>query len=137
MSWLWIFFLTLFFLTGITCIVILILFALKKKFALVGLCISGAFMLISFLCFTVSGAYTVYKALEVSNNEEMNHNAEDDDDLPSESADFEDELYSEVYEVGEDIPEGEYILIGEEYGFLEVASTDSGDIDDIIYNDIL
>src|SRR5699024_1801368 len=45
--------------------------------------------------------------------------------------------YDTYYEIGEDIPEGEYILVGEENAFLEISSDDSGDIESVIHNDVL
>lgn len=48
------------------------------------------------------------------------------------------EIQSGTYKVGTDIPAGEYIVFpGNDYGYYECTSDTSGDIDSVIYNQVL
>lgn len=48
-----------------------------------------------------------------------------------------DAISTGTYKVGEDIPAGEYIVFGNEYGYIQNSKDSTGEIDSIIFNDSL
>lgn len=160
-------FLILLFLSGISTVVFLILFFMKKKHAVIGLSISGGILLFSLVASVISGSVSflnwantideniyeddypdeLYEEESLTTDEDFD---EEFDELMNDMEAFEekevalslkldgkDKVETGNYKVGDDIPAGEYVVFGGEYGSIRVTKDNSEDPESMIVIDTI
>lgn len=136
----WILFLVLTLLAGISTITFVVLLILKKKHAVLGLSISGGALIIVGIGFFISSGIALFNQIPTEPTE-VNIDLDDDDYELDEEPDVpeggEGMIKAGTYKIGDDIPAGEYLVFGSDIGYIEYSEDSTGELESIIFNDSL